>query len=92
MIIVWYRHRGQRPSKTDIIRKDVNSASTLPPSFNVIGVSFGRETADGFDSNQFALHVDPPSDNMSQNAIDAIATAFEDSWGGSVDFVESVVQ
>jgi len=92
MIIIWYRHHGQRPSKTDIIREDVNGASTLPSSFEVVGVEYGRNTANGVDSNQFALRCEPPSDNISQNAIDSIATAFEDNWGGSVDFVESIVQ
>lgn len=93
MIVIWYRHHGQRPSKTDIIREDANAASTLPSSFEVVGVSYGRRLDDGtVDNNQFALRVEPPSDNMSQDAIGSIATAFEDNWVGSVDFVESVVQ
>lgn len=93
MIKIWYRHHGQRPSKGDIIREDANKASTLPSSFEVVGVEYGRRISDtDFDANQFALIVDPPSDSISQNAIDSIATAFEDNWGGTIDFVESIVQ
>lgn len=92
MIVVWYRHHGQRPSKSKTIRDDTNNASTLPSSFEVVGVQYGRKTDEAFDSNQFALRVEPPSDNMSQKAIDAISTAFEENWGGSIEFVESIVQ
>jgi hypothetical protein len=91
MIKVWYRHQGQRPRKTDMIREGANKANRLPRSFEVIGVQYGRSLDDGsFDSNQFALRVDPPSDNISTNAVGAIATAFEDSWGGTVEHVEAV--
>ena len=91
MIVIWYRHHGQLPSETNVIREDANKASTLPSSFEVVGVQYGRRVSnDEFDRNQFALRVEPPSDNMSQDAIDSIATAFEDNWGGSIDFVESV--
>lgn len=96
MIKIWYRHRGQRPSKSQIIREDANKASTLPPSFEVVGVTYGRQTgadSDGnpiIDANQFALNVEPPSDSISTNAVDAIATAFEDNWGGTIEHVETV--
>lgn len=98
MIVIWYRHHGQRPKKSQIIREDANKASTLPPSFEVVGVRYGRQTgtdSDGnpiIDSQQFGLRVEPPSDNISQDAIDAIATAFEDNWGSTIEFVESVVK
>lgn len=97
MIKIWYKHRGQRPSKTQIIQEDANKASTLPPSFEVVGVEYGRQTGTDnegnpiIDSNQFGLRVEPPSDNISQDAIDAIATAFEDNWAGSIDFVDTEV-
>lgn len=90
MIKIWYRHHGQRPSKTDIIRKDASKASTLPPSFAVVGVEYGRILSDDeFDDNQFALRVEPPSDNISTDAVDAIATACEDNWGGTIEHVET---
>lgn len=69
---------------TDTIREDANAASVLPPSFEVVGVRY--------DDPEFTLLVEPPSDNMSQDAIDSIATVFEDNWGGTIDFVESIVQ
>lgn len=91
MIKIWYRHRGQRPNKTSIISEDAIKSSTLPTSFAVVGVEYGRRPfGDEFDSNQFALRVDPPSDNISTNAVDAIATAFEDNWGGTIEHVETV--
>jgi len=96
MIKIWYRHHGQRPSKGNIIEQDAEKASTLPPSFEVVGIEYGRVTGTGsdgnqtFDGQQFALRVDPPSDNISTNAVDAIATAFEDNWGGSIEHVETV--
>lgn len=91
MIKLWYRHRGQRPSKTSIIAEDANKASILPSSFAVVGVEYGRRIdSETFDSNQFALRVEPPSDNISTDAVDAIATAFEANWGGSIDHVETV--
>lgn len=91
MIEIWYAHRGQRPSKADIISEDANKASTLPSSFEFVGVKYGRRLDDGgFDNKQFALRVEPPSDNISTDAVDAIATAFEDNWGGTIDHVETV--
>jgi uncharacterized protein (UPF0218 family) len=88
---MWYRHRGQRPSKSDIIRDDANKASTLPSSFEVVGVKYGRRLDETtVDSNQFALRVEPPSDNISQDAVDAIAQAFEDNWGGTIEHVETI--
>jgi len=91
MIVIWYRHRGQRPRRTDIISEDANKASTLPSSFAVVGVQYGRELDDGsHDSNQFALRVNPPSDNISTDAVSAIATAFEDNWGGTIEHVETI--
>lgn len=93
MIYIWYRHRGQRPKKTEAVRKDANKANTLPSSFEVVGVKVGRRLDDGtVDNNQFALRVEPPSDNISQDAIDAIGLAFEDNWCGSIEFVESEVK
>jgi hypothetical protein len=98
MILLWYKTHSHRPNRTDTIRNDAQAASTLPSSSEVVGVTHGRQTGerdDGtpiVDQTQFALRVEPPSDSMSQNAIDAIATAFEDRWGGSVEFVESVVR
>lgn len=92
MILIWYRHRGNRPSRTDIIREDANKASTLPPSFEVVGVQYGRRIdAETVDSQQFALRVEPPSDNISTDAVTSIATAFEDNWGGTIEHVETVV-
>jgi hypothetical protein len=44
-----------------------------------------------YDDPEFTLLVDPPSDNISQDAIDSIASAFADRWGGKVDFIESAV-
>jgi len=90
MIVIWYRHHGQRPSKTDIIRDDANAASLLPSSFEVLGVKYGRKTADGVDSNQFGLRVESSSDNISQDTINSIATAFESNWGGTVEHVETI--
>lgn len=91
MIKIWYRHRGQRPQKTSIIAEDSKQANTLPPSFEVVGVEYGRRLSeDEFDATQFALRVEPPSDNISTDAVDAIATAFEDNWGGSIQHVETV--
>jgi hypothetical protein len=93
MIVIWYRDRGQRPSKTDRIREDANKASTLSPSFEVVGVTYGRRLDDGaLDPEQFALRVEPPSDSIPTDAVDAIATAFEDNWGGSIEHVETVVK
>lgn len=93
MIELWYKDHGQRPGKTHPIREDANAASTLPSSFEVVGVQHGRRIdEETVDSRQFGLRVEPPSDNISQDAIDAIATAFEDRWGGSVEFVESIVK
>lgn len=93
MIVIWYRHRGTRPHKTDIIREDASKASTLPESFEVVGVTYGRTDGDGaVDGSQFGLRVEPPSDNISTEAVDAIATAFEDNWGGSIKHVETVTQ
>jgi len=91
MIIIWYRHRGQRPSKSEIIREDANKASTLPSLFAVIGVQHGRRIdEETVDSSQFALRVEPPSDSISTVAVNAIAAAFEDNWGGTVKHVETI--
>jgi hypothetical protein len=96
MIKIWYRHHGQLPRKSQIIAEDIKKASTLPSSFEIVGVEYGRKTGmdDGgrpiIDSQQFALRVDPPSDNISTDAVSAIATAFEDNWGGSIEHVETV--
>jgi len=90
MIILWYRHRGQRPRRTDIIREDATKASDLPLSFEVVGVSYGRQTQSGIDHSQFALRVETSSDTISQSVVDAIATAFEDNWGGTIEHVETV--
>jgi hypothetical protein len=92
MIIIWYRHHGQRPSQTQLIRDDANKTSQLPSSFEVVGVTHGRRIdTETVDSTQFGLRVNTSDDTISQSAIDAIATAFEDNWGGSIEFVESVV-
>jgi uncharacterized protein (UPF0218 family) len=91
VIVLWYQDRGQRPNRTETIREDANAVSTLPPSFDVVGVTHGRRIdGETVDQRQFGLRVEPPSGNISQDAIDAISTAFEDRWGGSVEFVESV--
>ena len=93
MIVLWYRHRGQRPTKANIIKEDAYTAVTLPANFKVAGVEYGRRLSeDEFDANQFALRVEQPSDSIGTTAVEAIATAFEDNWGGSIEFVESVVQ
>jgi hypothetical protein len=92
MIVIWYRHRGQLPSKSSLIREDANKASVLPSSFEIVGVSYGRQLDDGFDANQFAIRCEPPSDKISTDAVDAIATAFSDNWGGAIEHVETVVQ
>lgn len=91
MITIWYKHHGQRPSKSDIIREDANKADILPSSFEVVGVTYGRRIdEETVDSNQFALRVEPPNDNISTDAVDAIATAFEDNWGGTIEHVETI--
>lgn len=91
MIKIWFRHRGQRPSKRKIIEEDAMKASTLPSSFEVVGVEYGKQQDDGtVDGTQLALRVEPPSDNIPTDAVDAIATAFEDNWGGTIEHVETV--
>lgn len=91
MIRIWYRHRGQQPRRTDIIKEDSHKSSTLPPSFAVVGVQYGRALDDGTrDPYQFALNVEPPSDNISSDAVTAIATAFEENWGGTIEHVETI--
>ena len=91
MITIWYKHQGQRPGTTDTIREDANKADVLPSSFEVVGVSYGRRIdEDTGDSNQFAIRVNPPSDDISTDAVDAIAEAFEDNWGGTIEHVETV--
>lgn len=93
MIEIWYRERGNRPAQTQIIRDDADKADVLPSSFEMQGAIYGRRTGeDTVDSSQFALVVDPPSDNISQDAVDSIATAFEDNWGGTIEHVETIVQ
>jgi hypothetical protein len=83
MIEITYRHHGQRPSQTDLIREDANAASTLPPSFAIDSVVY--------DDPMLTLCVDPPSDNISTNAVDAIASAWADRWGGQIDHVSTEV-
>lgn len=91
MIKIWYEYRGQRPSKTDIIIEDANKSSALSPSFAVVGVEYGRRVdEETVKSKQFALRVDTPSDNISTDTVDAIATAFQDKWGGTIEHVETV--
>jgi hypothetical protein len=91
MIKIWYRHHGQRPNKSQIIAEDSKKASILPPSFEVVGIEYGHRLDDGtVDSQQFALRVEPPSDSISTDAVDAIATAFENNWAGSIEHVETV--
>jgi len=91
MIIIWYRHHGQRPSQTQLIRDDANKASQLPSSFEVVGVTYGRRIDnETVDSIQFGLRVNTSDDTISQTAIDAIATAFEDNWGGTIGRVGTV--
>lgn len=91
MIKIWYRHRGQRPRKSDIIAEDATKASVLPPSFAVVGVQYGRRIdEETVDSQQFALRVEPPSDNISTDAVESIATAFEDNWGGTIEHVDTI--
>lgn len=82
MIEITYRYHGARPSKTDIIREDANATSTLPSSFAVEGVRY--------DDPEFTLLVDPPSDSISTDAVDSIATAFEDRWGTMIEHIETV--
>lgn len=84
MIEITYRYHGQRPNRTVLIREAATTASTLPPSFEVVGVRY--------DDPEFVLLVGPPSDSISQAAVDAIATAFEDNWGGVVEHVETAEQ
>lgn len=83
MIEITYRHHGQRPSTTTAVRDDARKASTLPPSFEVVGVRYIGP--------KLVLRVDPPSDSISQDSVDAIATAFEDNWGGTIDHVDTTV-
>lgn len=91
MIKIWYRNHGLRPKQTQIIVEDSKKANTLPPSFEVVKVEYGRRIdEETFDSQQFALCVEPPSDNISTDAVSAIATTFEDNWGGSIDHVETI--
>ena len=91
MITIWYKNHGHRPSKSEIIREDANKADILPSSFEVVAVEYGRRIdEETVDSNQFALQVNPPSDNISTDAIDSIATAFEDNWGGTVEHIATV--
>jgi len=91
MIVIWYQDRGQRPNKTKIIREDANKASLLPSSFEVVGVQFGRRVDEQtVDNSQFALRVNTSSDNISQDAVNLIATAFESNWGGTVEHVETI--
>jgi len=91
MIVIWYRHHGQRPSKTQIIKDDASAAPLLPSSFEVVGVQFGRRVNEQtIDNRQFALRVTTSSDNISQDAVNSIATAFESNWGGAVEHVETI--
>jgi len=91
MITIWYQDRGQRPNKTNIIREDANKASLLPSSFEVVGVQFGRRVDEQtVDNSQFALRVNTSPDNISQDAVDSIATAFTTNWGGTVEVVETI--
>jgi len=91
MIEVWYRHHGQRPTRGDIIEQDAQAASTLPPSFEVVGVKFGRRLdEETVDAQQIGLRVEPPSDSISTDAVESIASAFADRWGGTVEFVGTV--
>lgn len=83
MIEITYKYHGARPSQTDIIREDANSANTLPASFAVEGVRY--------DDPEFTLLVEPPSDSISQDAIDSIATAFENRWGTMIEHIDTVV-
>lgn len=91
MIVIWYRHHGQRPSKTQIIKDDAGAASLLPSSFEVVGVSYGRRVDEQtVDNRQFALRVTTSSGSISQDAVSSIATAFESNWGGTVEHVETI--
>lgn len=92
MIVIWFRHRGQRPSRTDAIQEDATKAATLPSPFNIVGVTYGRSVDDEYRSDHFGLRVNSPSDSISTEAVTAIGTAFEDNWGGTVEHVETIVE
>jgi len=93
MITIWYRYRGQRPQSSRAIIEDANDAATLPQPFEIVGVTYGRGVDDGtVDRAQLGLVVGQPSDAIPQTAVESIATTFEDTWGGSIEFVESVVR
>lgn len=92
MIELTYHTPGDAPSATEQIRSDANRADTLPSSFEVVAVR--REATDAhpsYSGRTFTLLVDPPSDNISQNAVDAIAAAFSNRWGRDVSHVETNV-
>lgn len=81
MIAIRYKYHGGRPAQTDIIREDANAADILPPSFEVKGVRY--------EDPEITLLVDPPSDSISQNAVDSIAAAFENRWGSLIEHIET---
>lgn len=81
MIEITYRYHGSRPSQTDIIREDANAAGTLPPSFEIVNVRYNDP--------QFTLRVEPPNDDISQDAVDSIASAFESRWGSTTDHIST---
>lgn len=81
MIEITYKYHGSRPSRTDMIKQDANAASSLPASFEIDGVRY--------DDPQFTLRVNPPSDSVSQTAVDSIATAFADRWGSKIAHIST---
>ena len=83
MIEITYKYHGARPSKTDIIREGAKAAGTLPSSFDVAGVRY--------DDPEFTLLVYAPSENISQDAVDSIGSAFEDRWGTMIEHIDTVV-
>jgi len=92
MIVIWYRDNGNRPQKTATISDHAYQADIIPSSFEVEGVIYGRRIdSSTVDTEQFGLRVDPPSDSISTDAVDSIATALETFWGGQINHVDTEV-
>ena len=81
MIEITYRHHGQRPQRTEIVRSDANDATILPSSFEVVGVRY--------DDPELVLLVEVSSGSISDDVADSIAAAFESHWGGSIDHIDT---
>jgi hypothetical protein len=85
MIVLWIKHRGQRPGSSQQIRDDIDETGVLPDSINLAGVKHGRRgEAGNVNPNTMGLQME----SVSQTDAELLCDALSDLWGGTIDLVQ----